>query len=283
MGTPGQEAREIAYRKHDGIAQITLDRPASLNPISARPGGTRDQIRRALDDAEADPSIGAVLLNGAGRSFSAGGDLAGNAPRESAAEEFRFQERADRFHDRIRRSPLPIVAAVHGHCLGAGLVLAACCDLVIAGTGARIGMPEGRLGLAGASALVPLVGRQWAKFLILTGELIDAALACRIGLVTAVVPDEELAGRSLDLARRLSRMPREATTLNKRAVDAVAEASGDAAGRVAARAHDALTLAMSGLAAAPDGRSFAEIRKSEGVQGLKAARDAQYTEPWLRP
>jgi enoyl-CoA hydratase/carnithine racemase len=276
------EPDEIAYRKHGGVAEITLDRPAALNPISARPGGTRDQIRRALD-AEADPSVAAVLLNGAGRSFSSGGDLAGNAPRETAADEFRFHERADAFHDRVRRSPLPIVAAVHGHCLGAGLTLAACCDLVIAGTGARLGLPEGRIGLVGASALVPLVGRQWAKFLILTGELIDAGLACRIGLVTAVVPDGELAARTLDLARRLSRMPREATTLNKRAVDAVADASGDAAGRVAARGHDVVTLAMSGLATAPDGRSFQEIRTADGVQGLKAARAAQYSEPWLTP
>ncbi len=272
---------EIAYGKQDGIAEIRLNRPESRNPISARPGGTRDQILAALADAEADPAVGAVLVTGAGTAFSAGGDLAGNPIREHAADEARFRETADDFHRRVRRCPLPVVAAVRGYCLGAAVVLAASCDLVVAGNDARFGMPEGRLGLPGAAGLVPLIGRQWAKFLILTGELIDAEVAQRIGLVTAVVPAAELGPRARDLATRLARMPREATTLNKRAVDAAADASGDEAARVAASGYDVITLAMSGRARAPDGRPFAEIRREEGVRGLKAAREAQFSMPWL--
>ena len=88
-------------------------------------------------------------------------------------------EEADAFHRRVREVPLPVVAAVHGVCLGAALQLVSCCDFVVAAESARFGVPEGRIGLVGGAPLVPVVGRQWAKFLILTGELIDANQALR--------------------------------------------------------------------------------------------------------
>ena len=273
---------EIAYEKADGVAEIVLDRPAQRNPISARPGGTRDQILWALADAEDDPQIGSALLRGAGAAFSSGGDLTGNARRETAFEHQEFFERAEAFHTRVRDARIPIVAAVHGYCLGAALQLVASCDLVVASEDARFGVPEGRIGLVGAGPLVPIVGRQWAKFLILTGELIDAARAREIGFVFAVERDDELLERARDLARRLTRLPREASLLNKRNVDAVADAAGDAAGRVADAARAVITLSNSARATAPDGRTFREIIESEGVEGMKSARAAQYETPWLR-
>lgn len=272
---------EIAVERHAAVLEIRLNRPDQRNPISSREGGTRDQILAALTLAERDPEVGCVLLTGAGPAFSAGGDLVGNKPRETAAEQSAFLERADAFHDRVRAARLPVVAAVHGHCLGAALALVACCDFVIASRNATFGLPEGRLGLVGATPLVPVVGTQWAKFLIMTGEAIDAETARSIGLVLTVEPDETLTERALDLAARIARLPREALLLNKRAVDAVADASGAAAGRLAGRGFDAVTLANSGRAAAPDGRTFREIIASEGVDGLKRARAAQYETPWL--
>ena len=89
------ELDEISYEKAGGVGAITLNRPDKLNPISARTGGTRDQILWALVDAEDDPDVGCVLISGAGKAFSAGGDLTGNARRETAAEELAFLERAD--------------------------------------------------------------------------------------------------------------------------------------------------------------------------------------------
>jgi hypothetical protein len=77
-------------------------------------------------------------------------------------------------------------------------------------------------------------------------------------------------------------MPRDAVLLNRRAIDAVADATGDAAGRVAARAHDTVTASMAAHATAPDGRTFRSIIDSEGMEGLKAARQKQYADPWLR-
>jgi enoyl-CoA hydratase/carnithine racemase len=107
-------------------------------------------------------------------------------------------------------------------------------------------------------------------------------LARQIGLVLTVEPNDELFERATDLCERMARLPREATTLNKRNLDAIAEASGDAAGRLASAAYDALTLTNSPRANAPDGRSFREILNSEGMQGMKKARAAQYESPWLR-
>jgi enoyl-CoA hydratase/carnithine racemase len=275
------ELDEIAYDVADGVAEIVLDRPDALNAISARPGGTRDQILWALAQAEADESVGCVLVRGAGKAFSAGGDLMGNRPRERPVDDYRFMEDVDRFHDHLRASTIPVMAAVHGYCLGAALSLVAACDLVVAGEGARFGYPEGRLGLVGATAIVPVVGRQWAKFLMLTGELVTARQARDIGLVLSVEPDDRLHERARDLAARVARMPRDAVLLNRRAVDAVADAAGDAAGRVAARAYDSVTATMAVHALAPDGRPFRSIIDTEGMAGVKAARDAQYADPWL--
>lgn len=280
--TTSMDFDELRYAKHGAVAEIVIDRPDVLNAISARPGGTRDQILSALVAAEGDAEIGCVVLRGAGKAFSAGGDLTGNARREQPIDDFEFLERADRFHERLRASTVPVIAAVHGYCLGAGLALAASCDLVIASDDARFGFPEGRIGLVGATAVVGVIGRQWAKYLMLTGELLDAEQARAIGLVLTVEPSARLVERAMDLASRIARMPRVAATLNRRAIDAVADASGDAAGRHAARAHDAVTLSMAGEAIAPDGRRFRDVLDDEGMAGMKAARAAQYTEQWLR-
>ncbi|MCU4183471.1 enoyl-CoA hydratase/isomerase family protein [Acidiferrimicrobium sp. IK] len=271
---------DITYSPMDGFAEIVLDRPDALNPISAASGGTRDQILAALAMAEADPAVGAAVIRGAGRAFSAGGDLTGNARRESAAEELGFVEGAARFHAALRATRIPVVAAVHGYCLGAALGLVAACDLVVASHEARFGLPEGRLGLVGATPLVPVIGRQWAKYLIMTGEMIGAEQAARIGLVLTVVAADGLVERARDLAGRLARMPSEAIALNKRAIDATADGI-ESGGLATGVAHDAVTLANSSRAMAPDGRPFRDIIAAEGMDGLKKARAQQWDTPWL--
>ncbi len=276
------ELTDISYSKSDGVAEIVLDRPDQRNPISARDGGTRDQILWAIADAEADKEIGSILLRGEGPAFSGGGDLTGNARRETLDEHTAFLKESDAFHRRLREASLPVVAAVHGFCLGAALSLVVSCDVIIAGDDARFGLPEGRIGLVGVSPLVPVIGSQWAKFLMLTGEMIDADLAQRIGLVLTVEPADELLERTRDLCRRLSRLPREASSLNLATVDAVADAAGEDERRHTGVHHDAITLMASPRATAPDGRTFREIIDSEGVGGLKKARAAQFDTPWLR-
>jgi enoyl-CoA hydratase/carnithine racemase len=166
--------------------------------------------------------------------------------------------------------------------LGAALGLIAQCDIVVAGDDARFGLIEGRIGHPGSAELVPLIGAAWTKYLIMTGELIDANRAERIGLVLAVEPADQLEARAIDLAERLASMPREAILLNKACVNAVSDAMGQAAGRISALAHETLTRSMTYAARAPDGRRFEDILREEGLAGMKRARDAQYSDPWLR-
>lgn len=263
------------------IAIVSLNRPDQLNPISGRPGGTRDQILSAIARAEADPAVGCIVIRGNGRAFSGGGDLTGNRRRETLEEHRDFLLTTDRFHERLRATSVPTIAEVHGFCLGAGLLLATGCDFVIAGESARFGFPEGRLGLVGISPLVTTIGRQWSKFLMLTGEIIDAHRARDIGLVLTVESDDSLHTRVLDLAGRISRMPRSGVVLNRRTIDAVADAAGDADGRRAAVFHDSFTLQAGDLATAPDGRTFRSILDSEGMDGMKKARAQQYRDNWL--
>ncbi len=273
---------EIAYATSDGIATVTLNRPEMRNAISGRSGGTRDQIIEALVIAESDDNLRCIILNGAGKSFCCGGDLTGNSRRETYEDDLAFLETADAFHARVRSSTKPIIAAVHGHCLGAGLLLAMSCDFVLAAESTLFGFPEARLGLVGATTLVDVVGRQWAKFLMTTGELISAAQAHELGLVFSVEPDGELGARAFDLARRLTRMPSQSVLANRRAIDAAADAGGATSLRGAAMKADAHTLGLAALATAPDGRTFRSIIDSDGIAGMKAAQAQQYSENWLR-
>lgn len=252
------------------------------NVLSPGADGTRGQLLTAFGAAEANPEVAAIVLTSTSGDFSAGADLTAATPRLTPDADREFVAEADAFHQALRRTALPVIAAVRGHCLGAGLLLACSADIVLASTTARFGLPEGRLGLIGASPLVPLIGRQWAKFLIMTGEPIDAWRARDIGLALTVIADDQLDARSLDLGIRLSRMPRDGLALNKAAVDAIADESGEAVGRIESLSRDASTLNRAGGARAPDGRTFRDILQTEGMKGLKAAREAQWSEPWLR-
>jgi enoyl-CoA hydratase/carnithine racemase len=185
------------------------------------------------------------------------------------------------FNATIRGVQKPVIAAVHGLCLGTAKGFVAQCDFVITADDTRFGLIEGRIGHPGATDLVPVIGVAWTKYLIYTGEMIDAARAEKIGLVLTVEPAAELLSRATDLAERLARMPREALGLNKAAIEAVLETAGRAAGRLAGRERDAITKTRASEARAPDGRTFEDILRDEGMAGMKAARGLQYSENWL--
>lgn len=275
--------QHILYEVRDGVAVVTLNRPEKLNALDIGPGGSRDEIVAALAMADGDDAVGAVLLAANGRAFCAGGDLAGAPETETPFDEYRFNQDVLGFHNAVHATRKPVVAAVNGLCLGAGLGMLVQCDLIVAADDARFGLVEGRIGHPGASELVPVIGPQWTKFLILTGELIDAATARDIGLVLAVVPAEELRTRAFDLACRIARLPRESTELNKACIDAMSDVMGRAAGRIAGRAFDVTTKGQAAHATARDGRTFADILKEGGIEGMKQARDMQFSGSWLKP
>jgi enoyl-CoA hydratase len=179
---------EIAER----IATLTVNRPDKLNALNA---ATIGELGAAIDDLRARPDVAGIILTGAGRAFVAGADiteLASQTPDAARARALRGQSAFRRFET----SPKPVIAAVNGFALGGGCELALACHVRIASEMAKFGQPEVKLGLipgyGGTQRLPRLVGRGRALQMLLTGEIIDAAEALRIGLVSRVVAAAEL-------------------------------------------------------------------------------------------
>ena len=174
------------------IATITLNRPDKLNALNRI---TITELGAAIAEARTDPTVGGIILTGAGRAFAAGADIS-EIRGLSAIEAQATSEFGQRVFRSIETSPKPVIAAVNGFALGGGCELAMACHIRIASESAKFGQPEVKLGLApgygGTQRLPRLVGAGRAMHLLLTGETIDAAEALRIGLVTRVVPTEEL-------------------------------------------------------------------------------------------
>ncbi len=186
----------VIYEKAAGIAWVTLNRPAVFNALSS---ALIADLRTAMEDARDDASIHGVILTGAGKAFAAGADIGGLAGT-SAVDAEAHSRATQATLDLIETLGKPVIAAVNGFALGGGCEVAMACTIRIANDYARFGQPEVKLGLlpggGGTQRLPRLVGKGRALQLILTGGMIDAAEAYRIGLVNEVVPAAELTGRA---------------------------------------------------------------------------------------
>ena len=212
--------QHILYRVESGVAHVVLNRPEKLNALGMGPGSNRVELAEAIEQADADPEVGAILVSAAGPRVLRGRRHGRRtADFQSPFGNKAFVDELDAVRARIRRVSKPSVAAVHGLVLGSGVGLTALFDFVIAAEGTRFGLIEGRVGHPGATEIVPLVGAAWAKYLMLTGEIIDARRAAAIGLILEVEEPDELLARCADLAERLARMPRAAVILNKASID----------------------------------------------------------------
>ena len=187
----------VLYGKKGGIACVTVNRPQALNALSRR---TWEDLRSAFEDARDDGAVCGVILTGAGdKAFIAGADI-----RELAHATAIEAEASSRYGqavlDLIENLGKPVIAAVNGFALGGGCETAMACTLRVAAEHARFGQPEVRLGLipggGGTQRLPRLVGKGRAMQLILSGEMISAQEAHRIGLVNEVVPAAELIARA---------------------------------------------------------------------------------------
>jgi enoyl-CoA hydratase/carnithine racemase len=209
----------VLYQKREGIAWVTLNRPAVLNAINMEMRDALWDIAGAVRD---DPDVRVAVFKGAGeRAFSAGADITEFGTAPSYVESRRARRQRDLW-GLILSLEKPLIAAVHGQTLGAGVELAMCCDLRVAADGARLGLPEVGLGYipsAGGTQTLPRhIPAGIAMQMVLTGDPIDAATALRYGLVQRVVPRDRLYDEAESLARALtSRAPR-ALRLAKRAV-----------------------------------------------------------------
>jgi 2-(1,2-epoxy-1,2-dihydrophenyl)acetyl-CoA isomerase len=211
----------IRYDVADAVATLTLDRPDSMNSLTA---AAKDALRDALWRAAGDDGIRAVLLTGSGRAFCAGQDLREHADNLQAGLGLAgtVREQYNPIVELIATMAKPVVAAVNGVAAGAGAALAFACDLRIASDKAKFALAFTGIGLApdsGASwTLQRLVGRGRATELMLLGEPLDAARALELGLVTRVIPADDLLKTTHELAVRLASGPTAAYAATKRAL-----------------------------------------------------------------
>jgi enoyl-CoA hydratase len=215
---------------NENVTVLTLNRPKVLNALNAA-------LLRELDEAiqalAADDTVRAIVLRGAGgKAFAAGADISELAEADAAAGE-QVSSRTQRIFRRIETLGKPVLACIDGYALGGGCELAMACALRLANEAARLGQPEIKLGLipgyGGSQRLPRLVGRGAALKLLLTGAIIDAGEAFRIGLIDELVPggSEALLARAVELARSIARMPPLAIAATIEAVDEGADKTLD--------------------------------------------------------
>ena len=197
------ELSQILFEKNGPLAEITINRPEKHNAISLQ---TLDELQHVVRLSETDDEIKVVSITGSGdRAFASGSDLA-----EVVHRDFRkaLEPIVQGLADQLERLPKPTIAAIDGICMGGGLEVALGCDLRIATPDSRFATPEGKLGIipgGGATARLPrIVGRGWGMEMLLMGEPIDAERALSIGLITRIVPREDLKAEVHRMAEHLA-------------------------------------------------------------------------------
>lgn len=199
-----------------GVAWITLNRPDAMNAMSSR---LRAKLADALADAEADDAIGAIVLTGAGKAFSAGLDLKELGQDRGALSRVGDDDPRSNTVLAIDRCTKPVIAAINGICVTGALEVALACDIMIAGESARFADTHAKVGLAPvwglSQRLSRLIGPGRAREMSLSARFIDAGTADRWGLVSRVVADAALSQESLELARSIAANDRASVRINK--------------------------------------------------------------------
>ena len=218
---PPLEFQAISYVKRDATASITLNRPAVLNALNQ---ATIVELIAAFTDARDDDGVRGVIVTGAGeKAFAAGADISelATATPVSALEQTRRGQELTLLIETLGK---PVIAAVNGLALGGGCELAMACSLRLATPEARFGQPEIKLGLipgfGGTQRLARLIGKAQATQLILTGEMISAPDAYRLGLINEIVPGDQLLARAKEI---LSHIGRNAPLAVRYALQAISE------------------------------------------------------------
>lgn len=211
------EFSTIRIERRGRVGLITLDRPEALNAINRALGGEVLVAVRAFD---ADADVGCMVITGSEKAFAAGADI-----KEMQDQTYAGMLAEDRFSEWAGMGAVrkPVIAAVSGFALGGGCELAMMCDFIVASETAKFGQPEIRLGLipgmGGSQRLIRLVGRGRAMELCLTGRMVDAEEALRVGLVTRVVPVGQLLDEAIATATTIAEMSAPVAALLKEAVN----------------------------------------------------------------
>ena len=260
----------------DGVATLTLDRPGRLNTITPE---LADDLDAALDQALADDAVRVLRLRGAGRAFCAGYDIGWGAQAMAEAEggapwdpmgDLRLMNRYVGTYLRLWNSPKPVVAQVHGACVGGGTDLALCSDLIVCAEDCRIGYPPARVWGSPTTAMWTYrLGLERSKRLLLTGDALDGTTAAAWGLASEAHPAEALDAAALALCRRVARLPANQLHMMKLLVNQTIEQMGLATTRLLG------TLLDGAARHTPEGTAFSE-RVATDLAGAVADRDRPF-------
>jgi len=250
----------LLLERRGRVALLTINRPQKLNALNIQ---TRAEGAAALEELREDDSVRVVVITGAGeKSFVAGADIAEFEGRTAVSQRDVMTGRS--LFTAVDTFPKPVIAMINGFCLGGGCELALSCDLRVAGEQARFGQPEINLGIipggGGTQRLTRLVGEGKAMELILTGDMIDAQTAFRIGLVNLVVPAADLEAKTMELANRIAEKSPVALRMAKEAIKAASRSNLDEGLR---REVDLFALCFSSEDKDEGVRAFLEKRKPE--------------------
>ena len=222
----GWSIGELVVTIDGHVATILIDRPHKLNALTAR---FWEDLPAILDQLAADESVRVIIITGSGeRAFCAGGDIPGFLALTSIAEITAYQTAAMTAFRAVELCPVPVIAAVNGIAFGGGCELTMACDMALAVDHARFALPEARLGLVpgfGALRAPEVIGRAMARYLIASGDSIDAARALEVGLVQWVVAPDQLLADATALARRITAQAPNAVSVGKRMVNRVIDDS----------------------------------------------------------
>jgi enoyl-CoA hydratase len=222
----------VVYSVDGGIGRITMNRPDKRNALNHQ---LLDDLDTAFGEAERDPDVRVIVLAGNGPAFSAGYDLKGSyytsvpeaEGRWTVANSLMTLRGIEARYQRIWNCPKPTIARVHGHALAGGCYLQLLCDISVAATDARLGHPAVRMGGVSSMPLWQVaLGLKKARYLLMTGRVIDGIEAERIGLVTLAVPPEELDATVESIARDCLAVPFEGALQNKEALNTALEIMG---------------------------------------------------------
>lgn len=255
--------RNLLFEKEGSIGLLTINRPQVLNALNRE---TMTEISQVVGKIATDPEVAVLIITGAGeKSFVAGADIS-EMRTLSALEGRAWSKFSQATFNAIENLPQPVIAAVNGYALGGGCELAMSCDIRIASDKAKFGQPEVLLGVvaafAGTQRLPRLVGKGRAKELLFTGDQIDAAEACRIGLVNKVVPAGELLTAAKALAAKIISRGPVAVQLCKAAVNEGLDMDLESA-----QAYEAEVF----------GLCFATADQKEGMNAFVEKRPAKFT------
>jgi enoyl-CoA hydratase len=211
------EYSNVKIEVRQGVGLIRLNRPEAMNALNR---AVMEELVRALEEFDADPEIGAMVVTGDERAFAAGADIKEMA--QASAVEMLKSDNISRW-DRLRRVKKPIIAAVSGWCLGGGNELAMACDLLVASESAKFGQPEINLGVipgaGGTQRLTRAVGKALAMEMVLNNRTLTALEALHFGLVSRVVPVESYLDEALRLAAEIAARAPLAVRFGKEAVN----------------------------------------------------------------